>query len=116
VRSSSLNCYIFDALEEDTIETKASLLSQEFKFADPCTFRLVVKNVTALSPPAIRDAAYAQVRAARLCCRRAVPGLCCCTAPARRRPSRAPPPARRERSPTRAGCPAPAARRWTRWC
>jgi hypothetical protein len=61
VRASSLNCYIFDAAESDSIETKASLFSLEIKLADPCTFRLIIKNITALSPPGVREAAYAQV-------------------------------------------------------
>jgi hypothetical protein len=39
VRASSMNCYVFDALSDDTIETKASLFTQEFKLSDPCTFR-----------------------------------------------------------------------------
>lgn len=40
VRASSLNCYVFEAMEDDTIETKASLFTQKFvTSADPCTFR-----------------------------------------------------------------------------
>jgi hypothetical protein len=33
VRASSLNCYIFEALPDDTIETKASLLTQKFELS-----------------------------------------------------------------------------------
>jgi len=33
VRSSSLNCYIFEALPDDTIETKASLLTQKWELS-----------------------------------------------------------------------------------
>ncbi|GIL90697.1 hypothetical protein Vretifemale_18472 [Volvox reticuliferus] len=45
VRSSSLNCYLFDALPSDTLETRASLLTQSSKLTDPCTFRIIIKNV-----------------------------------------------------------------------
>jgi len=51
VRVSSMNCYIYEADDTDSTETRASLLTQQLKFADPCTFRLIVKNVTDLSPP-----------------------------------------------------------------
>lgn len=43
VRASSLNCYLFEALEGDSTETRASLITQQLALADPCTFRLVVK-------------------------------------------------------------------------
>jgi hypothetical protein len=33
VRASSLNCYMFEALPDDTIETKASLLTQKFELS-----------------------------------------------------------------------------------
>lgn len=33
VRSSSLNCYIFEALPDDTIETRASLLTQKYELS-----------------------------------------------------------------------------------
>lgn len=33
VRSSSLNCYMFEALPDDTIETRASLLTQKYEFS-----------------------------------------------------------------------------------
>lgn len=39
VRSSSLNCFMFEPLESDTIETKASILTQKYELSDPCTFR-----------------------------------------------------------------------------
>lgn len=59
VRASSLNCYMFEALPDDTIETKASLLTQKFetKLSDPCTFRIVLKNATDLEPAAVQDVA-----------------------------------------------------------
>lgn len=55
VRAGSLNCYIFEALPEDTIETKASLLTQQWAISDPCTFRLIIKNITQLSDPATQQ-------------------------------------------------------------
>lgn len=33
VRSSSLNCYMFEALPDDTIETRASLLTQKYELS-----------------------------------------------------------------------------------
>jgi hypothetical protein len=57
VRASSLNCYAFDAFDYDTIETKASLFTQKFELSDPCTFRIVLKNVTNLEPAAIKQEA-----------------------------------------------------------
>ncbi|EFJ40814.1 hypothetical protein VOLCADRAFT_99289 [Volvox carteri f. nagariensis] len=45
VRASSLNCYVFEALPTDTLETVASLMAQSSKISDPCTFRIIVKNV-----------------------------------------------------------------------
>ncbi|KAF6262560.1 hypothetical protein COO60DRAFT_1293449 [Scenedesmus sp. NREL 46B-D3] len=55
VRASSLNCYMFEALPDDTIETKASLFTQKLSY--PCTFRIVLKNATDLEPAAVQDAA-----------------------------------------------------------
>lgn len=46
VRSSSLNCYAFEALPTDTLETRASLFTASSKLSDPCTFRIIIKNVT----------------------------------------------------------------------
>lgn len=46
VRRASCNCYSFEPLDNDSIETRASLITQNFKLADPCTFRIVVKNTT----------------------------------------------------------------------
>eukprot|EP00775_Hariotina_reticulata_P010337 gene10337-10494_t len=57
VRSSSLNCYMFEALDEDTIETRASLMTQKWELSDPCTFRIVLKNVTDLEPEATQEVA-----------------------------------------------------------
>jgi len=54
VRASSLNCYAFDAFDYDTIETKASLITQKFEISDPCTFRIVLKTVTTLEPAAVK--------------------------------------------------------------
>lgn len=48
VRRASCNCYTFEAFENDSIETKASLITQNLKLADPCTFRIIVKNTTLL--------------------------------------------------------------------
>eukprot|EP01026_Neomeris_dumetosa_P011738 TRINITY_DN14174_c0_g1_i5.p2 TRINITY_DN14174_c0_g1~~TRINITY_DN14174_c0_g1_i5.p2 ORF type:complete len:241 (+),score=30.34 TRINITY_DN14174_c0_g1_i5:37-723(+) len=51
LRQASLNCFTFEASSEDTIETKASLLTQNLKLADPCTLRIILKNVVSqLSP------------------------------------------------------------------
>lgn len=33
VRSSSLNCYMFEALPDDTFETRASLLTQQYELS-----------------------------------------------------------------------------------
>ncbi|KAG2429200.1 hypothetical protein HYH02_014132 [Chlamydomonas schloesseri] len=46
VRASSLNCYAFEALPTDTLETRASLFTASAKLSDPCTFRIIIKNVT----------------------------------------------------------------------
>lgn len=61
VRSSSLNCYVFDALPEDTVETRASLLTSKLELSDPCTFRIVLKNVTALEPATVKEEAVQQM-------------------------------------------------------
>lgn len=45
VRASSLNCYVFEALPGDSLETRASLFTQTSNLNDPCTFRIIVKNV-----------------------------------------------------------------------
>ena len=39
VRSSSLNCYIFEADDTDSLETKASIFTQQVGISDPCTLR-----------------------------------------------------------------------------
>ncbi|KAJ9533724.1 hypothetical protein QJQ45_026820 [Haematococcus lacustris] len=49
VRASSMNCYLYEALPDDSFETRASLVTQQLQFSDPCTYRLIVKNVTGLS-------------------------------------------------------------------
>jgi|APGre2960657404_1045060.scaffolds.fasta_scaffold83863_2 hypothetical protein len=54
LRAASLNCYIFEALPDDTFETRTSLATQAFGIADPCTLRLVLKNVTSLEGPAVK--------------------------------------------------------------
>ena len=39
------------AAEDDSLETKATQATQKWiKIADPCTFRLIAKNVTSLLP------------------------------------------------------------------
>ncbi|KAK9820402.1 hypothetical protein WJX72_009982 [[Myrmecia] bisecta] len=48
IRSASLNCYTFEALDNDSIETRASILQRQLKIGDACTFRLIHKNVTNL--------------------------------------------------------------------
>lgn len=56
VRRASLDCYIREAAEGDTLETKATQITQKWiKIADPCTFRLIAKNVTSLLPREQRD-------------------------------------------------------------
>eukprot|EP01023_Acetabularia_acetabulum_P027480 TRINITY_DN26013_c1_g1_i2.p2 TRINITY_DN26013_c1_g1~~TRINITY_DN26013_c1_g1_i2.p2 ORF type:complete len:219 (-),score=13.76 TRINITY_DN26013_c1_g1_i2:211-867(-) len=50
LRQASLNCYTFEALQEDSFETKASLFTQNFKIADPCTLRIILKNVSSQLP------------------------------------------------------------------
>jgi hypothetical protein len=54
LRASSLNCYVFEALPDDSFETRTSLATQSLGLADPCTLRLVLKNVTSLEGPAVR--------------------------------------------------------------
>lgn len=48
VRASSLNCYVFEPFETDSLETRASIITQQLQLADPCTFRIIVKNVAGL--------------------------------------------------------------------
>ncbi|KXZ53068.1 hypothetical protein GPECTOR_8g61 [Gonium pectorale] len=55
VRASSLNCYLFEALPGDSIETRASLVTQSSGLSDPCTFRIVVKNAVDFASPADKE-------------------------------------------------------------
>ncbi|KAL0024482.1 hypothetical protein WJX77_008595 [Trebouxia sp. C0004] len=76
VRIASLDCYIregqvastkealqvanaedfLQAAENDSLETKATQITQKWiKIADPCTFRLIAKNVTSLLPREQRE-------------------------------------------------------------
>ncbi|KAG2498514.1 hypothetical protein HYH03_003765 [Edaphochlamys debaryana] len=56
VRSSSLNCYVYEALPGDSFETRTSLFTQSNNFgSDPCTFRIIIKNAVAFAPPADKD-------------------------------------------------------------
>eukprot|EP00892_Ulva_mutabilis_P009327 jgi/Ulvmu1/6767/UM030_0105.1 len=48
VRAASCNCYSFEAFNNDTLDTKVSLVTQNLNLADPCTFRIIVKNTTLL--------------------------------------------------------------------
>lgn len=48
VRTASCNCYSFEAFSSDNLDTKVSLVTQNFNLADPCTFRIIVKNTTIL--------------------------------------------------------------------
>jgi hypothetical protein len=48
IRTASCNCYSFEPFVDDSIERKMSLITQNMNLADPCTFRIVVKNVTVL--------------------------------------------------------------------
>lgn len=48
VRTASCNCYSFEAFSSDSLDTKVSLVTQNFNLADPCTFRIIVKNTTLL--------------------------------------------------------------------
>ena len=44
------------AAENDTIESRATQVTQKWiKIADPCTFRLIAKNVTSLLPKDQRE-------------------------------------------------------------
>ena len=58
MRSSSLNCYAYDSAAADSIEARASLFQQSLgaRAADPCTWRIVIRNVTTLEPPGKREA------------------------------------------------------------
>lgn len=51
VRASSLNCYAYDSAGADTLEAKASLFQQSLGGADPCTWRIIIRNVTTLERP-----------------------------------------------------------------
>jgi hypothetical protein len=55
VRASSLNCYAYDSAAADSLEAKASLFQQSLGGADPCTWRIIVRNVTTLEPPEKRQ-------------------------------------------------------------
>lgn len=48
VRTASCNCYSFEAFSSDSLDTKVSLVTQNLNLADPCTFRIIVKNTTLL--------------------------------------------------------------------
>lgn len=51
IRSSSFNCYVYEEAFFDSLESKASLIQQGFPaIVDPCTYRLIAKNVTKLVP------------------------------------------------------------------
>jgi hypothetical protein len=55
VRASSLNCYSYDSAAADSLEARASLLQQSIGGGvDPCTWRIIIRNVTTLEPPARR--------------------------------------------------------------
>jgi hypothetical protein len=49
VRSSSFNCYMFEALPDDTIETRASLLTQKYELSvsSSSTLQQMVQQVAA---------------------------------------------------------------------
>ncbi|GAX81642.1 hypothetical protein CEUSTIGMA_g9070.t1 [Chlamydomonas eustigma] len=64
VRASSLNCYLFEALPGDDTDTRASLITQQINIADPCTFRLVVKNVVDFSSQDVKAQGSDLVQAA----------------------------------------------------
>lgn len=55
VRGASLNCYNFDLMEGDSVETVASVVQRNLRIGDACTFRLIAKNVTSLLPPSKRQ-------------------------------------------------------------
>lgn len=61
VRSSSLNCYEFEPDPEADLETRTSLFTQRYKLSDPCTFRLILKNVTDLSSDDVKAHATEQL-------------------------------------------------------
>lgn len=51
IRRASLDCYVRQIASNDTIESRATIMTQNYvKIADPCTFRLIAKNVTNLLP------------------------------------------------------------------
>ncbi|DBB14116.1 TPA: hypothetical protein ACH3X3_001069 [Trebouxia sp. C0006] len=92
VRIASLDCYIregqvastkealqvanaedfLQAAENDSLETKATQITQKWiKIADPCTFRLIAKNVTSLLPREQRELkvkTYKQLEELIQCC------------------------------------------------
>lgn len=39
VRNASLNCYIFEVEDADSLETKTSVMTQQMGISDPCTLR-----------------------------------------------------------------------------
>eukprot|EP00877_Chromochloris_zofingiensis_P001153 jgi/Chrzof1/11038/Cz05g21100.t1 len=54
VRSSSLNCYAWEALPDDSFEARATLFTQQFELSDPCTFRIILKTITDLEPAGLK--------------------------------------------------------------
>ena len=48
VRAASCNCYKFESFSTDSVDSKVSMMTQNLGLADPCTFRIIVKNVTVL--------------------------------------------------------------------
>ncbi len=61
VRASSLNCYAFEPMADDSLETRASLLTARWELRDPCTFRIILRSVTDLSKPEVQEAAVAKM-------------------------------------------------------
>lgn len=48
IRTASCNCYKFENFSTDSFDSKMSIMTQNIGVADPCTFRIIVKNVTVL--------------------------------------------------------------------
>lgn len=53
IRAASFNCYQYESRGASTLDAKASLIQQSIQesfpqLVDPCTYRLIAKNVTKL--------------------------------------------------------------------
>lgn len=64
VRASSLNCYMFEALPDDTIETKASLFTQKFELSGEQSLQETAFLHVPTAPNILQQAAWSAKHAA----------------------------------------------------